>query len=75
MAYYRRWASVFGPNMSECIDRILKAAKHEEQAYNSCAGLPLDEAEKLMDDWKNQAVVLPEIADDEELPFQERRLS
>lgn len=25
--------------MSECIDRILKAAKHEEQAYNSCAGL------------------------------------
>ena len=35
----------------------------------------LDEAEKLMDDWKNQAVVLPEIADDEELPFQERRLS
>ena len=30
-AYYRRWASVFGPNMSECIDRILKAAKHEEQ--------------------------------------------
>ena len=38
-AYYRRWASVFGPNMSECIDRILKSAKHEEQAYNSCAGL------------------------------------
>ena len=25
--------------MSECIDRILKSAKHEEQAYNSCAGL------------------------------------
>ncbi|MBP3880663.1 MAG: transposase, partial [Lachnospiraceae bacterium] len=38
-AYYRRWASVFGPNMSECIDRMLKAPKHEEQAYNSCAGL------------------------------------
>ena len=38
-AYYRRWASVFGPNMSECIDRILKTPKHEEQAYNSCAGL------------------------------------
>ena len=38
-AYYRRWASVFGPNMSECIDRILKAPKHEEQAYNACAGL------------------------------------
>ena len=38
-AYYRRWASVFGPCMSECIDRILKASKHEEQAYNTCAGL------------------------------------
>ena len=38
-AYYRRWASVFGPNMSECIDRMLKAQKHEEQAYNACAGL------------------------------------
>ncbi|MBQ8932684.1 MAG: IS21 family transposase [Lachnospiraceae bacterium] len=38
-AYYRRWASVFGPNMSECIDRMLKAPKHEEQAYNACAGL------------------------------------
>ncbi len=37
--YYRRWASVFGPSMSELIDRILKAAKHEEQAYNSCAGI------------------------------------
>lgn len=38
-AYYRRWASVFGPNMSEVIDRMLKAPKHEEQAYNACAGL------------------------------------
>ncbi len=38
-AYYRRWASVFGPCMEECIDRILKASKHEEQAYNTCAGL------------------------------------
>ena len=38
-SYYRRWASVFGPNMSECIDRMLKAPKHEEQAYNACAGL------------------------------------
>lgn len=37
--YYRRWASVFGPSMSELIDRILKSAKHEEQAYNSCAGI------------------------------------
>ncbi len=37
--YYRRWASVFGPSMSELIDRILKASKHEEQAYNSCAGI------------------------------------
>lgn len=38
-AYYRRWASVFGPSMSEFIDRMLKAPKHEEQAYNSCAGI------------------------------------
>jgi transposase len=38
-AYYRRWASVFGPNMSEYIDRLLKSQKHEEQAYNSCAGI------------------------------------
>lgn len=38
-AYYRRWASVFGPSMAECIDRILKSSKHEEQSYNSCAGL------------------------------------
>lgn len=38
-AYYRRWASVFGPNMSECINRVLKASKHEEQAYNACAGI------------------------------------
>jgi len=38
-AYYRRWAFVFGPKMAEFIDRILKASKHEEQAYNSCAGI------------------------------------
>ena len=38
-AYYRRWASVFGSNMSEFIDRLLKASKHEEQAYNACAGI------------------------------------
>ncbi len=38
-AYYRRWAAVFGSNMSEFIDRMLKAPKHEEQAYNSCAGI------------------------------------
>jgi hypothetical protein len=25
--------------MEECIDRLLKASKHEEQAYNACAGL------------------------------------
>jgi transposase len=37
--YYRRWASVFGPSMSELIDRILKSSKHEEQAYNACAGI------------------------------------
>ena len=38
-AYYRRWASVYGPSMSEFIDRVLKASKHEEQAYNACNGL------------------------------------
>lgn len=38
-AYYRRWASVFGESMSEFIDRVLKQPKHEEQAYNSCAGI------------------------------------
>lgn len=25
--------------MSELIDRILKSSKHEEQAYNACAGI------------------------------------
>ena len=38
-AYYRRWASVYGQNTSVMIDRILRSAKHEEQAYNSCAGI------------------------------------
>ncbi len=38
-AYYRRWASVYGPNTSEFIDRLLKSTKHEEQSYNSCAGI------------------------------------
>lgn len=38
-AYYRRWASAFGPNTAEFIDHLLKGSKHEEQAYNSCAGI------------------------------------
>ena len=38
-AYYRRWASVYGDSMVTLIDRILLSAKHEEQAYNSCAGV------------------------------------
>lgn len=38
-AYYRRWASVFGSNMSELVDRMLKSSKYEEQSYNSCAGV------------------------------------
>ena len=38
-SYYRRWASVYGPCMSEFIDRLLKMSKHEEQSYNSCAGI------------------------------------
>ena len=35
-AYYRRWASVYGEYMEILVDRILRSAKHEEQAYNSC---------------------------------------
>ena len=38
-AYYRRWASVYGDPMAALIDRILRSAKHEEQAYNSCRGI------------------------------------
>ncbi len=38
-SYYRRWASVYGPHMSEFIDRLLKSSKHEEQSYNACNGL------------------------------------
>lgn len=38
-AYYRRWASVYGDSMVTLIDRILRSTKHEEQAYNSCAGV------------------------------------
>lgn len=37
--YYRRWASAFGEDMAYLIDRVLRSAKHEEQAYNSCAGI------------------------------------
>ena len=38
-AYYRRWASVYGEEMSTLIDRVLRTPKHEEQAYKSCAGI------------------------------------
>ena len=38
-SYYRRWASVYGDSMATLIDRILRSQKHEEQAYNSCAGI------------------------------------
>ena len=38
-AYYRRWASTFGNAMATLIDRILRSAKHEEQAYNACKGM------------------------------------
>lgn len=37
-AYYHRWASAYGECTSELIDHVLRSAKHEEQAYNSCAG-------------------------------------
>lgn len=38
-AYYRRWASVYGQYTSELVDAVLKSARHEEQAYNSCSGI------------------------------------
>ena len=38
-AYYRRWAATIGPYMAQMIDRILLAAEHEEQAYNTCNGI------------------------------------
>lgn len=38
-SYYRNWAKSFGPCTEELIDRILKSSKHEEQSYNSCAGV------------------------------------
>lgn len=38
-AYYSRWASVYGTFMVTLFDRILRSSKHEEQAYNSCAGV------------------------------------
>ncbi len=38
-AYYRRWASSYGPYMEKLIDAVLLAPKHEEQAYNSCNGI------------------------------------
>lgn len=37
--YYRRWAGTYGTAMGTLIDRILRSAKHEEQAYNSCKGI------------------------------------
>ena len=37
--YYRRWASAYGECTAELIDQVLRSAKHEEQAYNSCAGI------------------------------------
>lgn len=38
-AYYRRWASSYGPYTSKLIDTVLLAPQHEEQAYNSCNGI------------------------------------
>ncbi len=52
-AYYRRWASAFGKNMESLIDRVLRSAKHEEQAYNSCMGIlqySKDSSRTLVDD-------------------------
>lgn len=49
-AYYRRWASVYGESMVTLIDRILRSSKHEEQAYNSCAGV-LHSCKDVLTDW------------------------
>lgn len=38
-AYYRRWASSYGPYLSKLVDTVLLAPRHEEQAYNSCNGI------------------------------------
>jgi len=38
-AYYRRWASSYGPYTSKLIDTVLLTPQHEEQAYNSCNGI------------------------------------
>lgn len=38
-AYYRRWASAYGESTAELIDTVLRSARHEEQAFNSCAGI------------------------------------
>jgi len=31
--------SAYGEYTAELIDQVLRSAKHEEQAYNSCAGI------------------------------------
>lgn len=38
-AYYRRWASAYGESTAELINTVLRSARHEEQAFNSCAGI------------------------------------
>ena len=38
-AYYRRWAATYGDAMAIMIDRVLRSAKHEERAHNSCKGI------------------------------------
>ena len=37
--YYRRWALAYGECTAELINQVLRSARHEEQAYNSCAGI------------------------------------
>lgn len=37
--YYRRWAKVYGPYMLQLIETVLRSSIHEEQSYNSCAGI------------------------------------
>lgn len=38
-AYYRRWASAYGESTAELVDTVLRSARHEEQAFNSCASI------------------------------------
>ena len=69
-------ARLKGENTVETLLEDIQALHFKLNAYERTLKKHhlLDEATRLMDDWKKHAIALPEIADDEELPFQERRL-